>query len=133
VTDVQGAKSTTTVDVVVRDTVAPAISVTALPASIWPHNGRMVTVLVILSARDLCDPSPTIALTGISITDTKDADPLADIAGADIGTDDRTFQVRATRYGGGDGRTYTATYHSTDRSGNSATADASVVVPLTRR
>lgn len=131
--DEQGASATTTVDVLVRDSVAPAVSAAAAPAVIWPHNGRMVAVSVLLSARDLCDPNPIVVLTGVGITDKKPGDPSADIAGADVGTDDRIFQVRATRYGAGDGRTYTATYQVTDRSGNSATAVASVVVPINRR
>jgi hypothetical protein len=93
----------------------------------------MVTVLVNLATRDVCDPAPAVALTGIDIIDKKPGDPAQDIADAAYGTDDRTFQVRATRAAGGDGRTYTASYTVTDASGNSSSASASILVPLNRK
>jgi hypothetical protein len=42
---------------------------------------------------------------------------------------DLTGQVRATRQGSGDGRTYTLQYRGWDKAGNSATCDVTVVVP----
>jgi hypothetical protein len=133
VSDAQGATSTASVNIVVRDTLAPTLSVQALPALLWPHNGRMVTVVVLVESRDLCDPAPAVTLTGIDITDRKPGDPAQDIADAAYGTDDRIFQVRATRAAGGDGRTYTANYVVTDASGNTASAAASILVPLNRK
>ena len=133
VADEQGATSTSTVDVVVRDTAAPTLSVQALPSLLWPHNGRMVTIGVAVESRDLCDPAPAVTLTGIDITDKKPGDPAQDIADAAYGTDDRTFQVRATRAAGGDGRIYTAHYVVTDATGNTASAAASILVPLSRK
>ena len=52
-----------------------------------------------------------------------------DIQGADVGTDDRDFALRAERSGPGDGRTYTAVYQVTDHAGNVTRADALVIVP----
>jgi hypothetical protein len=133
VSDAEGGTSTSTVDVLVRDTVAPILTLAALPPAIWPHNGRLVNVFVVLSANDRCDPNPTVTLTGIDIIDKKAGDPAQDIAGAAFGTDDRTFLVRATRAAGGDGRTYIAHYTVTDASGNSTSAGVSVLVPLNRK
>jgi len=45
-----------------------------------------------------------------------DGDTPSDIAGAAFGTDDRSFQLRAERQGGGAGRVCTITYSATDAS-----------------
>ena len=55
--------------------------------------------------------------------------PTNDIAEAELGTDDREFELRAERKGSGTGRTYSITYSGTDASGNKALATATVVVP----
>ena len=43
--------------------------------------------------------------------------------------DDYTFQLRAERWGKGDGRVYTITYQVTDACGNATVATATVTVP----
>ena len=43
--------------------------------------------------------------------------------------DEYSFQLRAERLGGGDGRVYTITYEVTDECGNSTVASATVTVP----
>lgn len=55
-----------------------------------------------------------------------------DIQGAALGTDDRTFRLRAELSPGGV-RTYTITYVAEDKSGNKATAQATVRVPKAAR
>jgi hypothetical protein len=60
---------------------------------------------------------------------TGDGDTTDDIQGADFGTDDREFQLRAERSGSGGGRTYTITYEAVDDCGVSTTATAEVFVP----
>jgi hypothetical protein len=52
-----------------------------------------------------------------------------DIRKGEIGTDDRTFRLRAERSNHGPGRTYTIVYRVTDRSGNKRDVAAQVVVP----
>lgn len=61
-----------------------------------------------------------------------DGNTTGDITGADLGTDDRSFQLRAERSGSGSGRTYTVVYKATDASGNVATASATVFIPKSR-
>ena len=73
------------------------------------------------------DSSPTVALQSITCDDA--CVPADDIAGAELGTDDREFELRSERKGSGAGRTYTITYSATDSSGNAATAVTSVVLP----
>lgn len=71
---------------------------------------------------DVCDPNPTVEL--VSVVSDEPDDGIADgattddIQGADLGTDDRAFEVRSERQGTGDGRVYTATYQASDASGN---------------
>jgi hypothetical protein len=63
----------------------------------------------------------------VSITCNEPA--AGDIAGAAFGTDDRTFEVRARRSGGGTGRIYTVTYRATDTvTGLSTLASTTIVV-----
>ena len=48
---------------------------------------------------------------------------------AAFGTDDRQFELRAERSGGGSGRVYTITYEAEDHSGNKTTRSVTVTVP----
>ena len=54
-------------------------------------------------------------------------DMVGDVQGWTVGTDDRTGQLRAERYG--TARVYTLTYRATDQAGNTATCAARVTVP----
>lgn len=60
-----------------------------------------------------------------------DGDKPNDIQGASYGTNDRAFQLRAERSGGGSGRVYTGIYRVTDTlyPDISTTVVATVVVP----
>jgi hypothetical protein len=77
-------------------------------------------------ASDACDPHPLIQLVSITCNETLAAD---DVQGATLNTDDRSFQLKATRAGGGSGRVYTITYRARDASGNATLKSAQVVVP----
>ena len=55
-----------------------------------------------------------------------------DVMGAEAGTEDYGFSVRAERSGGGSGRVYTVKYQVTDPSGNPTEASAEVRVPHDR-
>jgi endo-1,4-beta-xylanase len=61
-----------------------------------------------------------------------DGHTTGDIQGAALGGDDRTFQLRSERQGGGSGRIYTITEAAADHSGNATTAQATVKVPHDR-
>jgi hypothetical protein len=117
----------------VVDTTAPDLSLSVSPAVLWPPNHKLTAVEVDLVVQDTCDLNPVIRLVSISSNEgdlangTGNTSP--DIQGADFGTDDRQFLLRAERRGAGGGRVYTITYEVEDADGNIATATAAVVVP----
>jgi hypothetical protein len=132
VTDKMGATDTDTVTVTVVDTTPPVVSLRMSPDRIWPPNHKMKTVQAILNIQD-CDSAPRVQLVSVTSNEPDnglgDGDTSNDIAGASLGTDDRSVQVRAERAGGGSGRVYTFTYRVTDASGNATTVSANVTVP----
>jgi hypothetical protein len=84
-------------------------------------------------AFDTCQADPPVELLDIFSSEPDDGigdgNTDGDIQGAEVGTDDRDFELRAERAGPGDGRTYTAVYGVTDLAGNHVEANALVVVP----
>jgi len=80
------------------------------------------------------DPNPKIELVSIVSNEPDDGlgdgDTPNDIQDAAIGTDDRSFLLRAERSGEGSGRVYTVTYRATDSAGNATNVAAQVNVPL---
>jgi uncharacterized repeat protein (TIGR02543 family) len=133
VTDGKGGAANDTVNVTVRDTTPPTLSVTLTPNRLWPPNHKMVTVTADVQASDTCDPNPTVALVSITSNEPDnglgDGDTPNDIQNAAFGTDDRSFALRAERSGTGTGRIYTVTYRATNSAGKTSTASAQVVVP----
>ena len=113
---------------IVDETTPPQLSVTLSPAVLSPANNQMVTVTATIGVTDNADPSPVITLMSITTSDGKHP-KRDDVQGAAIGTDDRTFSLRAERAEGGAERVYTITYRATDRSGNSTDTSATAVVP----
>jgi hypothetical protein len=109
----------------VVDTTAPTLSVAMSPDSLWPPNNKLVQITASIQVSDISN-STTVELVSITCNEELAAD---DIQGATFNTDDRSFQLKATRAGGGNGRIYTITYRATDVSGNSTTKTATVVVP----
>ena len=143
-TDDSGNSASCTTTVTVIDTTSPDISVTISPDMLWPPNHKMVDIIAVVTVSDVCDAAPSVVLTSITSDEPDnthgtpwDADNGAsgdgntndDIQGAEDGTEDCEFQLRAERCGTEDGRVYTITYTVTDASGNSADASATVVVP----
>ncbi|MDQ6418435.1 hypothetical protein RB620_03195 [Paenibacillus sp. LHD-117] len=108
------------------DSIPPELSLEADPATIWPPNNKMVPVQVNVNAVDHESGIASVKLVSITCDE-----PIAegDVQGAEFGTDDREFSLRARRLGTGDGRTYTITYMVTDKAGNIATASVEVLVP----
>src|SRR5262249_1699167 len=60
----------------------------------------------------------------------KDGHTTGDIQGADIGTMDTEFLLRAERDSSGTGRVYTVTYTTMDSAGHTKSASGTVIVPL---
>jgi hypothetical protein len=114
-----------------QDTTPPELSLTVSPNTLWPPNHKNAPITVAVSTRDDYDPQPEIKLESITANE-----PLAagDVVGAAIGTDDRSFSLKATRSGANPaGRIYTITYSAMDGSGNKATASTTVTVPHDQR
>lgn len=98
----------------------------------WPPNHKMRTFETTVSATDLCG-SATWKLVGATSDEPDnaqgDGNTVGDVQGADVGSQDTSFSLRAERAGPGDGRTYTLTYEAVDQSGNKATPSVVVSVP----
>jgi hypothetical protein len=102
----------------------PKISVSV---ALWPPDGRLVPVTIAVNASDDAGASTPVELLSVGCDD--NCDGANDIVGAMSNTDDRQFELRATRSDPKKGRTYWVTYRTADRRGTTATATASVVVP----
>ncbi|TJY42287.1 hypothetical protein E5161_09820 [Cohnella pontilimi] len=115
------------------DHTAPAFTISANPSQLWPANHKMIPVTVTLNAKDSGSQVAQIILESISSSEPAngagDGNTSADIAGAQYGTGDTSFELRAERSGNGTGRIYTITYLITDHAGNRTTASVTVTVP----
>jgi hypothetical protein len=127
VADSEGGSATDTVDVVVQDTIVPALTASAAPAVLWPPDHRLVSVAADPKVLDACDAHPAATLTGVG-SDDADMTP-DDVTDATIGTDDRSFMLRRERKNDARPRVYRMTYSARDASGNTASAATTVVVP----
>lgn len=103
------------------DTTNPTLSVQLDQTSVWPPNHKLVTVNATVNAADEGSGLDSVILT--SVTSNAPASADSDIVAA-IGTDARSFQVRAEK-----GRVYTVTYTATDKAGNQTVATATITVP----
>lgn len=116
----------------------PKLYVTPDQKHIWPPNHKMVCINMMVHMTDACGnqvPADAVSLKLISVTSsqpdngTGDGNTVDDIQGADIGTDDRNFCVRAERAGGDKaGRTYTAVYEVVDAAGNVTQTETKIYV-----
>ena len=75
----------------------------------------------------MCDPNPTVTL--VSIVSNDPDDDAKDVQGAVLGTDDRSFYLRARRADKSKTRSFKITYRAKDHSGNASTTTATVAVP----
>lgn len=132
-TDASGNSASDEIVVTVTDTTPPDISVNVNPNSLWPPDHKMVDIVANVTVSDICDAVPEIILLSVVSNEPDnglgDGNTSNDIQGADLGTEDYSFSLRAERSGNGDGRVYTITYTVTDASGNAAGATATVTVP----
>ncbi|OGF22766.1 MAG: hypothetical protein A2V63_06300 [Candidatus Eisenbacteria bacterium RBG_19FT_COMBO_70_11] len=86
----------------VVDTTPPTITVTLAPDVLWPPNNKLVDIHAFVSVGDVCDADPTFVLTGImrNCIEKDEAEEdikKPDIVGADVGTPDLDFQLRAEK------------------------------------
>ena len=115
VADSLGETDTDEILMSVVDTVPPEILANIVPTTLWPPNHQMVEITTLVSTSDLCG-IPSVLLESIQSDEPDNAEgagdgnTVDDVQGADAGTADFSFQLRAERSGTGEGRTYTVTY-----------------------
>lgn len=100
---------------------------------LWAPNHKYVDVTLNVVATDDCDKNLTLRLVSITSNDAADGkgdgNTLDDIAGANFGTDDRTFSLRAERSGGNKGgRIYTVVYEAVDDANNVTRVETQIFV-----
>ncbi|WP_409342385.1 OmpL47-type beta-barrel domain-containing protein [Paenibacillus sp. MBLB4367] len=118
------------------DKTAPALKVVLDKNKLWPPNHQLVPIMASVNATDSLsgvNSINSIILTSITSNEpdngSGDGDQPNDIQGAEFGTFDTGFMLRAERAGNGTGRMYTITYTVTDNAGNMTNASATVWVP----
>jgi hypothetical protein len=135
-TDSAGNTADCSFDVTVADTSGPVVETVGTLGVLWPpdHSYHAFSIEdCITSITDACsgEAGLTASLQLMSIR--SDEGELAAGSGQTcndaIITGPTTFEVRAERVGGGDGRVYTATFVATDASGNATEASCQVHVP----
>lgn len=137
--DTSGNVSSDGQTITIEDTTPPEFTTLELsPTVLWPPNHNLVTVEATIVVEDICDAATQVRLVSITTNqpddDLGDGATTADIQGANFGTDDRQFQLRAERSGVGRGpRIYTVVYEVADASGNVTQGSVEVVVPFSRR
>lgn len=136
VTNAVGRSDTAQATIEVVDTIPPTLVAGASPSILFPANHRLVPVQVAWTVSDVCDPAPSVTLTGATSDEPDDApgggdgNTTGDIQGADTETPDPLVTLRAERSAQGDGRVYRLSYAAVDGSGNAGAGDAVVSVPL---
>lgn len=108
------------------DQTAPVATVTADPVKLWPPNQRLVQVTAFVDASDSGSDIGSVVLSSITSNEELQAE---DIQGAELGTMDTSFSLRAARSGADSGRIYTITYTVTDQADNETAAVTQVNVP----
>lgn len=118
--------ATCSTTVQVQDTIPPQIlNVSATPSVLWPPDHQMVPVTIDIKANDNCGPTAS-RIIGV----TSDESSARTTRGTDwLITGDLTIDLRAERFGGGQGRTYIIVIECLDPSGNSSLSSVAVRVP----
>ncbi len=112
----------------------PPFSVIPSPSLLWPPNHRMVDVRIRIDASNVCGPFPVL-LDSVLSSEPDDApgggdgSTTNDIQGAEPGTPDLEFQLRAERESNGEGRTYCIVYGAADARGIFDRIESLVRVP----
>ena len=89
-----------TVVVTVRDSAPPTLELTIEPPVLWPPNEKLIGVHVRVNVEDSCDADVDFVLTSITRNCVKKDEgkedlERPDIVGAEVGTPDVDFQLRA--------------------------------------
>jgi hypothetical protein len=116
------------------DKVAPTLSISVDNAVLKTPNHKLIPIVVTVNGNDANGSGvKSIILTSITNTESDnalgDGNTTEDIQGAEFGTSDTSFLLRAERSGNDTGRVYTITYTITDLAGNTNSASTTVTVP----
>jgi hypothetical protein len=111
------------------DMTPPAGALTLSPNTLWPPNGKLVTITQTLSVAD--NLSEPVIVSGPVVSSNEQ--PSGSGEGPDWVVSGDTLQLRAERLGKGTGRVYTVTYALTDQAGNTSRVSATVTVPHDQR
>ena len=126
------------ITVQIVDTGVPTLAPVCSELILWPPNHKLVDIYIIANASD--DSGLPVTLDAEIFCN----EPENSIDGGDMAPDwtqpiiDQdsgiiSFQLRAERSGSGNGREYTIVISCTDSSGNSSTAEVTVIVPHDKR
>jgi len=130
--DSDGCRDSTDPQPLSVESTPPHLEVSVTPTTLWPPNHRMVSIALAASILDNCDAAPVFVLSSIASNQPDDAkgdgNTTGDISGADVGTPDLAFELRAERSGKAE-RTYRIVYTARDRNGNVSEVVRNIVVP----
>ena len=121
---------------VVLDSTSPSVTASASPSTLWPPNGKLVSVTITGTLTDDTGGSGIDASSAaFAVTDEYgQVQPAGSITVAPDGTYSVVVALEASRLGGdADGRTYTLTVTARDLAGNAASATTTIVVPHDQR
>ncbi|MDO9302541.1 MAG: ExeM/NucH family extracellular endonuclease [Anaerolineales bacterium] len=104
----------------------PSLTVTVSPDTLWAPNHKYATIE---ASFDATLDVETITLISITSNEPDNGQGDGDKANDIVIIDNDTFNLRAERSGGGEGRIYTITYQATNTCGNTVIATATVTVP----
>jgi hypothetical protein len=131
--DAAGNKGTVTATVTNIDKKAPALKLSVNKPVLKADDHRLETIRVTAAATDAESGIASVILRSITSSDPDDGigDGVTggDIQGAEFGTADFEFQLRAERSGVKTSRVYTITYRATDLAGNWTDVSTTVTVP----
>lgn len=120
-----GQSSSASTQVLIRDTTPPVLEIDILPSSIWPANNKLTSVSAAIRSGDAVGLNVVVTLLSITANDPLELDDIRD---AEIGSDDRSYSLRAVK-----SREYTVAYQAMDESGNKVRTAASVTVSHEKR
>lgn len=115
------------------DKTPPSLKISVDKDTLWPPDHKIVPIHVTVEASDAMSGLQSVVLTSITSNEPSDGSgdghTSNDIQGAEYGTNDTDFYLRAERSGNSDGRIYTVIYTATDKAGNVTVATATITVP----
>ena len=131
-TDAAGNSAECTATVSVLAAAEPRITVVLDRELLWPPNHKFVTVCAEVTVSNNGNGEPTFWLVSITSNEPGnghgDGNTSEDVRGAEVGTPDLCFDLRAERSGNGDGRVYEIVYATNDGLGGTVYGTARVRV-----